>query len=150
MSGETFPTRESQVRCGGIHLGWCLRPFYFSLNEQGTTLDILCYCQLLLLLAVVGVVALIGGGGATVKIEQQNESKHLRATETVTLQEVREATSGRTSCPCCSGLMYALNIRVGGELRGPSPGYEGDSELPEVIFIITGHPGPFPEPTKVK
>lgn len=90
---------------------------------------------LLLLLAVVGAVVLTGGEEATGKIENTNESKYLRATETVNLQEVREATSGRTLRPCGSGLICALNIRVGRECRGPNPGSEGDSEFPEVISI---------------
>lgn len=45
--------------------------------------------------------------------------------------------------------MYAPNSRAGREIRGPKPGYDCDSEVPEVTFINTASRA-FPEPTKVK
>ena len=62
------------------------------------------------------------------------KSKHLKPTKTFNLHEVREALSGRTLCLHFPGLVDALNVRVGGELRRSKPSCNFDSESPEVIF----------------
>lgn len=96
--------------------------------------------MLLLIVIITG-----SGGGRSINSRRRRNSQNRKhkmnphTTETVNLQEVKEHASGRTLCLHWSGLLDALNIRVGRELRGPDPGYSnhpnGDLEFPEVIFI---------------